>query len=139
MTASAEWRLQRVALLCWAASVAVAIWFLLSGWATEARLEVRIDALAERTREIERENNSLGHQLLRKGAHLDAVATEVREELKSRAKLDLAMAEVLARSKVLKEQHDRFEVRRQEVLEKLNRMDQMYVRARQAAPSTGAQ
>lgn len=98
------------------------------------RLEARLaalqgegDRLAEQTRSVEEELSGLEQKIRQ-------VSRQISDDLKTRGQLDVAMADVLARVRMLREQKDQFESLQRQIRDGLDRMQEHYLRIPQGVP-----
>jgi hypothetical protein len=100
-------------------------------WLQNVRSEDQLNETVAAATRIENDNKTLTSELEGLNARTQAVGEYIADQLKAKERLQLAMAEVLARAKILEQQKSHFESVRQEVADRLHQMDEQYSRAKQ--------
>jgi septal ring factor EnvC (AmiA/AmiB activator) len=94
------------------------------------RVEAEIRAVERQVAATQQENEAVESRLARAESQARQVSSEVSMELEQRERLFVAMADVLARAKMLQDHREQFEIHRYEVEQQISRLDQHYLRAR---------
>lgn len=129
MTSSAlvwEIRLERTAIALGVAALCVAFVAVLWLRFDTAVAKARLTEVERSTLRTQSDNADLNKEIEQVDATIKRIVADINEELRRRKELEIVMADVLARVKMLREEEDKFAILRSEVEANLKRMAEYY-------------
>ena len=128
-----EAHLQRIAIILWAISIFLGLPAVLWRITDCVAVEARIGEIEKATAALVAENGRTNAELKRLNAAVTRIVGEIQEAVKTRKDIELNMAEVLARAKMLEAERGKFRDLREQIERRIARMDEYYMRSKEAS------
>jgi len=128
-----EAHLQRIAIILWAISIFLGLSAVLWRITDCVAVEARIGEIEKATAALVAENGRTNAELERLNATVTRIVGEIQEAVKTRKDIELNMAEVLARAKMLEAERGKFRNLREQIERRLAKMDEYYMRSKEAS------